>query len=206
MISNLRIHGFFLILGLLFLAPNLGWSDATPGELLAMFNAHLTGGQAIRIHSPQIQGAPAQGGPQSKYMIRPFPPFDGNHYCVSDSHLLVIAFIDGPSEACPDLTYQDVQKELAGSEQIFTVDGDELETMRTAIKHVYGVEDFFHTWGFQKGVILPPGALSVGKHHFAVEFSGYEYDPDNNCQPTFVSDVAEIDINIDDEGTGACLQ
>lgn len=199
---NLPIHRFFLILALLFLAPNVGWSDATPGELLAMFNARLNGGVAISLHSPQVQGAPAQGTPQSKYMIRPFEAWDGNHYCVSDSHLLALALVDGPSEACPDLTYQDVQKELAGSELIFTVDGDELETMKTSIKHVYGDPKF---WGFQEGVILPPGALSVGSHHFAVEFSGYNLDPDNNCQPTFISDVSEIEINIDAEGTGACL-
>jgi len=54
----------------------------TRGDVKALFEAFDNAGQAILLHSPTVQGAPADANVLGE--IRPFAFHDGRHYCVED--------------------------------------------------------------------------------------------------------------------------
>lgn len=173
-------------------AANSGRS--TEGDARAVLNAFGNGGWAVVQHSPTIMGAPAAGVVGSPTAIRPFPPFDGLHYCVLDWHVFVIAWIDGGDAS---FTRDDAEASLGPIVQTFSIDGAPVETERTPIKRflraeALGLEEAYF---FQEGRLLSPGDLAVGAHTMRVE----------SMDSTGVIFDGTITIHVDGAGTGACL-
>src|SRR5215471_5099430 len=154
-------------------------AKVSEGEAKAVFNAAITGGAAIRFHSPQRQGAPSKSGLSSNVATRPFCFFEGRHYCETDWHDLLIAYLDGPQpDGCPNLTVGDVRNELATLNITLYLDGEEVDSERTPLKAAVGPGK---AWGIEEGYLIAPGDLSVGPHTFNVVTTGFTYDPESGC-------------------------
>jgi hypothetical protein len=123
-----------------------GQADAryTKGDAEAVLRAGPTGGGAIRSHGGS-HGAPQEFG----LAIRPF--FEpGRHYCVSDWHSIMIAWVDlvfeKPTDpvchSClvaewggePPFTAEDSREAFASLENTMTLDGEPLDLVSTPVK------------------------------------------------------------------------
>jgi hypothetical protein len=173
-------------------AANSGRS--TEGDARAVLNAFGNGGWAVVQHSPTIMGAPAAGLLGSPTAIRPFPPFDGRHYCALDWHVFVIAWIDGGDMS---FTRQNAEASLGQIVQRFWIDGAPVETERTPIKRFLRAEalGLEEAYSFQEGRILSPDDLTVGAHTMRVQ----------STDSTGAIFDNTITIHVDGAGTGACL-
>jgi hypothetical protein len=81
----------------------------------------------------------------------------------------------------------------------FTLDGEDLETTRTAIKPFHEPPPAFgfeRAWYFQQGKIMSPDGLTVGQHELSVRFTNPASGLDESDGITFFIDAA---------GTGACV-
>lgn len=164
----------------------------TRGQAEAVLQASGNGGRAVNLHSPTQNGAPAQGLPGSRVLIRPFSgtPFNGAHYCALDWHTIDIEIFDvGPRKA--------FASEIAGVTVTFTLDGAPLPVTQTAIKRFlnpeqYGLTDaYYSTWGR----VMAPSDLAPGTHSLVFAAS------DSNG--IFLTDG--ITFTVDPAGSGACL-
>jgi hypothetical protein len=193
-------------------------ATVSEGEAKAVFNAGINGGGAIHLHSPQMQGAPSKGGLSSNVATRPFCFFEGRHYCETDWHVLLIAYIDGPApDGCPNLTVGDVRKEMSTLQITFFLDGEDIDSERTPLKAAVGPDK---GWGIEQGSLFAPGDLSVGPHTFSVVTTGSTYDPADGCTqlepftdnlPFAIEGVCDtappyVTFYIDAAGTGACIE
>jgi hypothetical protein len=165
------------------------------GDAQAVFEAFGGGGRAVLQHNSAAEGAPADFF-GSHGSIRPFAgsPWDGAHFCQEDWHVILIADIEGGG---PSFTEQDAQQIMQGLQIAFTLDGNSLQTSRTAIKRFlnpqpFGLQEAYY---FQEGQLQSPTDLSVGSHQLDVTIS----DPSGQV---FQSGITFF---IDAAGTGACI-
>jgi hypothetical protein len=165
----------------------------TQGDAQAVLNAFGGGGRVILNHERADLGAPADSEIQAS--IRPFSGtiFDGRHYCAEDWHVILLAEIFYGDKS---ITLQEARADLDQTTLEFVLDGNVLETERTAIKRFLDIEafGFEEAYYFQEGVVLAPDELSVGSHTLSLTESG-----------SFGTSTDEITFFIDASGTGACL-
>lgn len=167
----------------------------TRGDATAVFEAFGNGGRAVLQHSRVAQGAPADDV-GSRGSIRPFSgsPWDGAAFCADDWHVILIADIEGGDRS---FRRQDAERIMDGLTVSFTLDGNPLETTRTAIRRFLDPAGFELEEGyyFQQGRVMAPTDLSVGQHRLTVDIS------DSAGQQNFHD---AITFTIDASGTGAC--
>ena len=165
------------------------------GEAQAILEGSGNGGWAIRRHGGGlVQGAPADGLPDSLAAIRPLPFWNGNHYCALDWHVIVIAIFNGGDTSYTSQDFAVVRSQVSNT---FILDGQSLQTERTASKRflrdltALGVTTAYY---FQDGRVLAPEELAVGTHTLTLIQS-------------FLGETGRFDISftIDAPGTGACL-
>jgi len=158
----------------------------------AVFEAFTTGGFSVLMHGGMVRGAPADDF-GSHGAIRPFPQWDGLHFCAEDWQVILIATIEGGDNS---FTHQDADRLLSGTKITFTLDGVELATDRTAIKRFLDPARFGLdvAYAFQEGRLMPPQELSPGNHTLSVVAA----EPG---QPVFTNSITFI---IDPAGAGAC--
>src|SRR5688572_11023004 len=104
------------------------------GDANSIFHAVFSAGTTIRGHG---NGLIVGGGPGSTPLVErarilPFGPSDGQHFCQGDWHVLGLAWLIGGDNS---FTYQDAEAELSGVSSQFVVDGIELASDRTSIRH-----------------------------------------------------------------------
>ena len=129
-----------------------------------------------------------------KGSIRPLPPWDGQHYCVSDWHVILLAYFNGGDQS---FTYEDALNGLSGVQFSFTLDGETLSTTRTPIKSYLEPPSVFEkAYGFQEGAIMAPADLGVGLHNLEVIVTDSRFD----------SESLKLDITfyVDDVDSPAC--
>ncbi|WP_328989004.1 hypothetical protein OG394_22525 [Kribbella sp. NBC_01245] len=167
----------------------------TRGDATAVFEAFGNGGRTVLQHSQVAQAAPADEV-GSRGSIRPFSgsPWDGAAFCADDWHVILIADIEGGDNS---FSRQDAEDIMQGLTISFSLDGNPLETTRTAIRRfldprAFGLDAAYY---FQQGRIMAPADLSVGQHQLEVDVS------DSTGQQTFHD---AITFTIDASGTGAC--
>ena len=163
------------------------------GDVEAVFEAFGNGGWAVLRHSKAAQGAPAdQVG--SHGAIRPFQPWDGQHLCAEDWHVILIADIEGGDTSFSEHDAKEIMSTITVT---FTLDGAVLTTKRTAIKRflnpeLFGLEEAYY---FQEGRVMSPDDLTVGQHQL-------------NCRMTAAGVVVfdgGIQFTVDPAGGAACL-
>lgn len=167
------------------------------GDAQAVLNAFGTGGRVIlRNRGGTAEAAPADFF-GSHGSIRPFSgsPWDGQHFCAEDWHVILVAFFDGGDAS---FDHQRAKAVLDPVTISFTLDGAALDATRTPIKPFHNAQafDLERAWYFQEGRIMSPDDLSAGDHEVSVRF----------IDPTSGSDESDgITFFIDAAGTGACL-
>ena len=136
----------------------------TRGDAQGVFQAFFSGGSAIRAHNPLAAGVPGVPVETTPDGARIYPGIDGLEYCEQGWHVVLLGLFDDPA------LYAGGNRELfdvlSASAIQFELDGDPLETERTAVKRLSHpdpafVEDAFAV-GF--GAFLAPGDLDVGTH------------------------------------------
>jgi len=135
----------------------------TKGDVEAILNAFTTGGRII-LYTNEVAGSHAGlvDLPGDKGSIRPLSPWDGQHYCVSDWHVILLAYFDGGDQS---FTYEDALNSLSGVQFSFTLDGELLSTTRTPTKRFLVPPSVMEeAYGFQEGAIMAPADLEVGQH------------------------------------------
>jgi hypothetical protein len=164
------------------------------GQAEAVFQATPTGGQAIANHDFKGLGAPSDR--DLRATIRPIAEegFDGRHYCAEDWHVIVLT---DRAIGDQDFSRPDFEALTANDEIIFSLDGELLETSRTATRRLIlpSMSEDERAWAFQEGVVLAPDQLGVGQHRLTATVTT---PPD----PTF---ELAITFHIDAPGTGECL-
>jgi hypothetical protein len=197
--NNLRRLSFLsaVLLLCVSLLPTRVQADSirvTKGDVESILDAFTTGGRIILLTN-ETAGfhAGLVDPPGDKGSIRPLPPWDGQHYCVSDWHVILLAYFDGGDQS---FTYQDALNSLSEVEFSFTVDGELLSTTRTPIKRFLapnqlGLEE---AYGFQEGAIMEPSDLGVGQHNLETVVT----------DPWFGSERLSITFYVDDVGSPAC--
>lgn len=170
-------------------------SRSTKGDAEAVLNAFGNGGWAVLLHSATSMGAPAAGLVGSATAIRPFPEFfEGQHYCVLDWHVALIAWGDGGDKS---FTRAEAEAYLRTVVNTFWIDGATVATERRPVQPFLNPARFglAEVYAFPEGVLLSPSDLEVGAHTLRVQTrdsSGVFFDE----QITFYIDAA---------GTGVCL-
>ena len=165
----------------------------TEGDCRAILNAFGNGGRAILLRGGTAEGAPADflGSHGS---IRPFDHWNNRHFCQEDWHVILIAMFDGGDRT---YTMQQFQEGADRTEVRFTLDGQSLETVRTAVRHfegtLFGFEEAYY---FQQGRIMSPNDLAVGDHRLE----------ETSTENGRVISRDRIRFTIDEAGTGACLE
>lgn len=162
------------------------------GDVQAVFEAFGGGGWAILRHSSVARGAPADVlGSQGA--IRPFEPWDGLHLCAEDWHVILIADIEGGDAS---FSRRDAEQIMSTIAVRFELDGDELNTTRTAIKRFLnpGLFELDEAYYFQEGRIMSPDELAVGAHVLRCEVTA-------DAAVVFENTIGFI---VDAAGTGAC--
>lgn len=190
---------FSIVMLTLSLSPFAVQADSgriTEGDVQAVLQAFMTGGRTVVSNSSETAGfhaAPADflG---SNGAIMPFAPWDNQHICVSDWHVLLIGLFDGGDTS---YTRQDTSNHLSQLELSFTLDGDLLQTTRTAIKRFHNPAPFLleEAYGFQVGSIMAPGDLEVGEHVFEVDLIDPIYGDDQFNITFFVDDASSMICN-----------
>jgi hypothetical protein len=164
------------------------------GDVQAVFEAFGGGGWAILNHSSVAQGAPADDF-GSHGAIRPFQPWDGQHLCAEDWHVILIADIEGGDSS---FTRQDAEQIMSTLTVRFVLDGNVLDTTRTAIKRFLnpGLFELQEAYYFQEGRIMSPEDLPVGGHVLRCEVTA-------DGQVVFDN---SIQFTVDAPGGGACAE
>ena len=185
-----------LALGLSPFAVQADSGRITEGDVQAVLQAFMTGGRTVVSNSSETAGfhaAPADflG---SNGAIRPFAPWDNQHVCTSDWHVLLIGIFDGGDKS---YTRQDASNYLSQLDISFTLDGNPLQTTSTAIKRFHNPESFGleEAYGFQVGSIMAPGDLEVGEHVFEVNLMDPIYGDDQFTITFFVDDASSPTCN-----------
>ncbi|WP_329477735.1 hypothetical protein OG555_36935 [Kribbella sp. NBC_01484] len=167
----------------------------TRGDATAVFEAFGNGGRAVLQHSRVAQGAPADDF-GTRGSIRPFggSPWDGAAFCADDWHVILIADFEGGDHS---FSHQDAERIMQGLTVSFSLDGNPLETRRTAIRRFLDPSgfDLDVAYYFQQGRIMAPADLTVGPHRLEVDVSDSAGQQDFHDAITFT---------IDASGTGAC--
>jgi hypothetical protein len=159
------------------LVAPLALAAVTRGEAQAVLNGYPTAGRTIFFQgSERSNGAPARGAAE----IRPFAgtPWDGAHYCKDDWHAIVAAWFDGNEIGGPQSTVPEIRDRLAQVTVSYTLNGNPLETTRTAIRpflhtsHL-GLEDAF---AFQQGTVIKfaPGTYTLVVHFSDPVFGDFD--------------------------------
>ncbi len=168
----------------------------TKGDVESILYAFTTGGRVIVFFS-QNEKAGYHAGladtPGDKGSLRPLPPWDGQHYCVSDWHVILLAYFDGGDQS---FTYEDASNSLSKVEISFKLDGEALSTTRTSIKRFldpdrFGLEE---AYGFQEGAIMQPTDLGIGQHNLETLL----------MDPRFGSEQWDITFYVDDVDSPVC--
>lgn len=151
----------------------------TRGDVEAVLQATRTGGRMVLFQaneSAAFHAAPADWI-GSRGVIKPFPSWDGQHYCVDDWHVFLLGFADGGDQS---YSIQDAEESFSLLDLTFTLtlDGASvvLDTVRTAIKpdlweyweESYGWDK---TWAFDEGGIVSPDELGVGEYTLTVDMT-----------------------------------
>jgi hypothetical protein len=195
----MRLRLFLLVMAAM-LAFTGGTAQAdtgrvSKGEAEAILEAFGNGGWAILRHGEGVvQGAPADGLPDSLAAIRPLPFWNGNHYCALDWHVIVLAIFDGGDASYTPQDFAALRSQVSNT---FILDARPFATERTASKRflrdltAFG---FTTAYYFQDGRVLAPEELAVGTHTLTLIQS-------------FLGETDRVDISftVDAPGTGACL-
>ncbi|MFI5710705.1 hypothetical protein [Kribbella sp. NPDC051620] len=143
----------------------------TRGDATAVFEAFGNGGRAVLQHSRGAQAAPADDF-GTRGSIRPFSgsPWDGATFRADDWHVILIADFEGGDRS---FSRQDAERIMQGLTVSFSLDGNPLETTRTAIRRFldptpFGLDVAYY---FQQGRIMAPTDLTVGQHRLEVDIS-----------------------------------
>jgi hypothetical protein len=91
----MRVQKLLVALTVVSIGGAAAWAHVpvTLADVMASFQARSSGGFAIRAHHFVDTPPSDYGGTQPYAQIRPFPPFDGRHYCQDDYHLLAVSTI-----------------------------------------------------------------------------------------------------------------
>jgi len=163
----------------------------TKGDVESILYAFTTGGRII-IFFNQNEKAGYYAGladtPGDKGSFRPLPPWDGQHYCVSDWHVILLAYFDGGDQS---FTYEDASNSLSRVEISFTLDGEPLSTTRTSITRFTAADQFGmeEAYGFQEGAIMEPTDLGVGQHNLETLTTDPWYGSDQWSTTFYIDDV-----------------
>jgi hypothetical protein len=167
----------------------------TEGDAHAILNAFGNGGRVILLRGGTAEGAPADFF-GSHGSIRPFDGWDNRHFCGQDWHVILIALFGGGDR---NYTMQQFREEADRIVVRFVLDGQPLETVRTAYMHALPNEGptfgFDEAYYFQQGRIMAPGDLSVGPHQLE----------ETSAANGRVFEHHQIEFFIDAAGTGACI-
>ncbi|HEX6872193.1 MAG TPA: hypothetical protein VF163_13935 [Micromonosporaceae bacterium] len=164
------------------------------GDVQAVFETFGGGGWAVLNHSTVAAGAPADWL-GSHGAIRPFQPWDGIRLCADDWHVILIADIEGG-----DATYrrQDADEVMSSLTVRFELDGQVLDTTRTAVARFLNPEPFGfeQAYYFQEGRIMAPEELTIGEHTLHAQLS-------QDGQIVFEN---TIQFFVDPAGVGGCAE
>ncbi len=164
------------------------------GDAEAVFEAAGTGGQILLRHSTVVPGAPNPGGLRAS--IRPIPdsPFDRAHFCQQDWHVILQGDIEGGDKP---FTKQDAEQIMNSLQIVLTLDGEPLQTTRTAVKRFDNPEGrgLEEAWWCAWGHLLAPDDIKVGSHQLDVTITDASGDVSQQGI-TFV---------IDAKDTGVCV-
>ena len=95
----------------------------TKGDVQGVLQAFMTGGRTVLSNSSETAGLHAAPADflGSNGAIRPFAPWDNQHVCVSDWHVLLMGIFDGGDKS---YTRQDASNYLSELDISFTLDGN----------------------------------------------------------------------------------
>jgi hypothetical protein len=132
----------------------------TRGDAEAIFQGAFNGGWAVRLHSDNLAGAPADFLADSLARLN-----NGRHYCVLDWHLFNVAIVEG-NKSGETFTNQEIFARLASRRVEYEMDGAPMETIRTPPKRTTNptARGFVEAFVVSEGQILAPEELSVGQH------------------------------------------
>lgn len=163
----------------------------TRGDAEAIFQGAFNGGWAVRLHSDNLAGAPADFLVDSLARLN-----DGRHYCALDWHVISAAIVEGnkPGETS---TNQEIFASLASRHVEYKIDGVQLETIRTPPKRTTNptIRGFVEAFVVSEGQILAPNELSVGQHVVTARGNRAGSPP---------AAFAPVTFFIDASGAGAC--
>jgi hypothetical protein len=163
-------------------------SAVTQGDVQATLQSWNTARLAILINSHSVAAAQLDGFTRGR--IR--PSGDGEHYCVQDWHVILVAYITGGDQS---FTYQDAVAELSPIETTYILDGVSLPVTETPVVRRTLSTPGDVQYGFAAASIVSPSAVGVGAHTLTWIVS----DP-------FGTETTNITIYMDAAGTGACVQ
>ena len=166
----------------------------TRGDAEAIFNANSPGGAAINLHSPTMEGAPADFFAHGR--IGAARSFNGKHLCATDWHLVNIFLgISGDSTLAHSGAVATLDPLLVS----WTLDGDAVPSTRTPVKPYTAPSDFGaeRAFFFSDGYILAPDELALGEHRSRATVIGL-----NEPGVPFV--FPEVVFHVDPPGSPAC--
>jgi hypothetical protein len=160
------------------------------GEAQSVFQAFGNGGITVFGHTHTVDEDTLS---DTLVAIRPLDPWNGNHYCALDWHVIVLAIFDGADASYKKQTFEALREATSMS---FTVDDEPIATGQTATKRFLGDPAFFGMttgYWYAQGRVLAPDELAVGTHTLGAVVT----DPEGVWQNT-------VTFTIDAPGTGAC--
>jgi hypothetical protein len=164
---------------------------ATRGDAEAVLRAFGNGGWAVLNHNRVVSVGPAD----LQIQVRPFPFFDGRHYCSLDWHTILIADFEGGDRT---FTHQQASAIIDEISVQFSLDGAPLQITQTPVARFLNPQlvdpsaevAFYSQWGS----VMSPSDLTVGQHTLSI----------NMTAPAGGSWANTIHFFIDAGGTGAC--